>query len=55
MNWLQSFFATPVFTYAIIGLSVLAGLQYAIHAEWSYAGYWLSAAALNSFVTFGMK
>lgn len=41
------------FNVLIIVLFVAAAVRWAVEGKWSQAGYWLSAAVLNVFVTIG--
>lgn len=45
-------FATKIFPTIIIVLSIGAGIVYAVKGDVKNSGYWFSAAALNSFVTY---
>lgn len=43
------------FSYVIMALYTLNGIQYAVRREWGHAGYWLGAFWITASVTFGMK
>lgn len=52
----MSFIFDPrFFNVLIIAMFLAAAIRWAVEKNWSQAGYWVSAALLNVFVTMGVK
>lgn len=43
-----------LFSYVIMGLYVLNGINFAVRREWGHASYWFGAFWITASVTFGM-